>query len=74
MQSRGSSTRLSGMTYRSRIPTLLLFMFATFSTIYVAGRLWQDAECRVYLIKELDRITGLDLSVKLLEVVIWCGD
>ncbi|KAF5442213.1 hypothetical protein F2P56_034898 [Juglans regia] len=62
MQSRGSSTRLSGMTYRSRIPTLLLFMSATFSTIYVAGRLWQDAESRVYLIKELDRITGLGQS------------
>ncbi|XP_062149392.1 hydroxyproline O-galactosyltransferase HPGT1 isoform X2 [Alnus glutinosa] len=58
MQSRGSSTRLSGMASRSRIPTLFLFMFAAFSSIYVAGRLWQDAENRVYLIKELDRITG----------------
>lgn len=58
MQSRGSNTRLSGMASRSRIPTLFLFMFAAFSSIYVAGRLWQDAENRVYLIKELDRITG----------------
>ena len=93
MQSKGSNARLSGMASRSRIPSLLLFMFSTFSTIYVAGRLalffncfivfpfefalftvkfltffffwvgvvyrlWQDSENRVYLIKELDRITG----------------
>lgn len=42
----------------SRISTLLLSMFATFASIYVAGRLWQDSQNRVYLIKELDRITG----------------
>lgn len=58
MQSRGSSNRLSGMVFRSRISTLLLSMFATFASLYVAGRLWQDAENRVYLAKELDRITG----------------
>ncbi|KAL5540885.1 hypothetical protein UlMin_043277 [Ulmus minor] len=58
MQSRGSNARLSGMAFRSRIPTLLLSMFATFASIYVAGRLWQDSQNRVYLIKELDRITG----------------
>ncbi|PON96907.1 Glycosyl transferase [Trema orientale] len=58
MQSRGSSARLSGMAFRSRVPTLLLSMFATFASIYVAGRLWQDAQNRVYLIKELDKITG----------------
>ncbi|KAF7816736.1 hydroxyproline O-galactosyltransferase HPGT1 [Senna tora] len=58
MQTKGSSHRLSTMVYRSRIPTLLISMFATFASIYVAGRLWQDAENRVYLIKELDRITG----------------
>ncbi|KAF3432887.1 hypothetical protein FNV43_RR23989 [Rhamnella rubrinervis] len=58
MQSRGSSARLSGMAFRSRVPTLFLSMFATFATIYVAGRLWQDAENRVLLIKELDKITG----------------
>lgn len=58
MQSRGSSNRLSGMVFRSRISTLFLSMFATFASLYVAGRLWQDAENRVYLAKELDRITG----------------
>ncbi|KAL4594884.1 hypothetical protein ACB092_12G051500 [Castanea dentata] len=59
MHGKGSNTRLSTMASRSRIPTLLLFMFSTFATIYVAGRLWQDSQNRVYLIKELDRITGL---------------
>ncbi|KAG6579334.1 hydroxyproline O-galactosyltransferase HPGT1 [Cucurbita moschata] len=58
MRSKGSNARLSSMPIRSRIPTLLLSMFATFASIYVAGRLWQDAENRVYLIKELDRLTG----------------
>uniref|UniRef100_A0A803PPU0 Hexosyltransferase n=1 Tax=Cannabis sativa TaxID=3483 RepID=A0A803PPU0_CANSA len=58
MLSRGSNARLSGMAFRSRIPTLLLSMFATFASIYVAGRLWQDAQNRVYLIEELDKITG----------------
>lgn len=63
MHSRGSSARLSGTVFRSRIPTLLVSMFATFASIYVAGRLWQDSESRVYLIKELDRITGQGRSV-----------
>ncbi|KAG9448368.1 hypothetical protein H6P81_014496 [Aristolochia fimbriata] len=36
----------------------MLSMIATMASIYVAGRLWQDAENRVYLIKELDRRTG----------------
>ncbi|KAJ7965407.1 Hexosyltransferase [Quillaja saponaria] len=58
MQTKGSSNRLSGMASRSRIPTLLISMFATFASFYVAGRLLQDAENRVYLIKELDMITG----------------
>lgn len=60
MQSRGSSNRLSGMVFifRSRISTLMLCMFATMASLYVAGRLWQDAENRVYLSKELDRVTG----------------
>ncbi|XP_068659845.1 hydroxyproline O-galactosyltransferase HPGT1-like [Aristolochia californica] len=58
MQSRGSNARLSGMAFRSRISTLMLSMLATFASIYVAGRLWQDAENRVSLIKELDRRTG----------------
>ncbi|OVA01898.1 Glycosyl transferase [Macleaya cordata] len=58
MQSRGSSNRLSGLVFPSRISVLMFSMFATMASIYVAGRLWQDAENRVYLIKELDRITG----------------
>lgn len=36
----------------------MLSMFATVASFYVAGRLWQDAQNRVHLIKELDRITG----------------
>ncbi|BBG98348.1 Galactosyltransferase family protein [Prunus dulcis] len=59
MQGRASSARV----FRSRIPTLLVSMFATFASIYVAGRLWQDSENRVYLIKELDRIIGQGRSV-----------
>ncbi|KAL5727218.1 Hydroxyproline O-galactosyltransferase HPGT1 [Ranunculus cassubicifolius] len=62
MQSRGSSNRLSGLAFRSRIWALLFSMFATMAALYVAGRLWQDAQSRVYLIKELDRITGLGQS------------
>ncbi|KAF8379650.1 hypothetical protein HHK36_029094 [Tetracentron sinense] len=62
MQSRGSSNRLSGLVFRSRISALMLSMFAAMGSIYVAGRLWQDAENRVYLIKELDRITGQEQS------------
>ncbi|KDP22185.1 hypothetical protein JCGZ_26016 [Jatropha curcas] len=55
---KGSNNRVSSKVSGSRIPTLLFSMFATFASIYVAGRLWQDSENRVYLIKELDRITG----------------
>ncbi|KAE8706343.1 putative beta-1,3-galactosyltransferase 11 [Hibiscus syriacus] len=62
MRSRGSSNRLSnsggGSAFRSRISALVLAMFATMATVYVAGRMWQEAESRVYLIKELDRRTG----------------
>ncbi|XP_008791474.2 hydroxyproline O-galactosyltransferase HPGT1-like isoform X1 [Phoenix dactylifera] len=58
MQSRGSSHRLPGLVLRSRISSVMLAMFATMASFYVAGRLWQDAENRVYLIKELDRRTG----------------
>lgn len=58
MQRKGSTNLLAGMVFRSRISTLLLSMFATMASFYVAGRLWQDAENRVYLTKELDRITG----------------
>ncbi|GAB4858403.1 Hydroxyproline O-galactosyltransferase HPGT1 [Ancistrocladus abbreviatus] len=59
MQSKGGSNhRASAMAFRSRLSILMLSMFATFASFYVAGRLWQDSENRVYLIKELDRITG----------------
>ncbi|CAN4087642.1 unnamed protein product [Withania somnifera] len=57
MQNRGSNARL-GMGVRSPISSLMLAMFATMSSLYVAGRFWQDAQNRVYLTKELDRITG----------------
>ncbi|XP_060203775.1 hydroxyproline O-galactosyltransferase HPGT1 [Lycium barbarum] len=55
MQSRGSNSRTG---VRSPISSLMLAMFATMASFYVAGRLWQDAQNRVYLTKELDRITG----------------
>ncbi|GAB4857484.1 Hydroxyproline O-galactosyltransferase HPGT1 [Ancistrocladus abbreviatus] len=58
MHSRVSSHRLTGTPLRSRIATLMLVMFATVASLYVAGRLWQDAESRVYLVEELDRRTG----------------
>ncbi|GFP81058.1 probable beta-1 3-galactosyltransferase 11 [Phtheirospermum japonicum] len=63
MQSKGSSVRLTGMVIRSRISTLFLSMFATFASLYVAGRLWQDSQNRVYLAEELDRLTGQGRSV-----------
>ncbi|GKU89187.1 hypothetical protein SLEP1_g3357 [Rubroshorea leprosula] len=58
MYRKASYNRISNMVFRSRISSLLLSMFATLAAIYVAGRLWQDSQNRVYLIKELDRITG----------------
>ncbi|XP_072973442.1 hydroxyproline O-galactosyltransferase HPGT1 isoform X2 [Typha angustifolia] len=58
MQSRGSAHRLPGPVARSPISTVMLAMFATMASFYVAGRLWQDAQNRVYLIKELDRRSG----------------
>ncbi|KZV41014.1 putative beta-1,3-galactosyltransferase 11-like [Dorcoceras hygrometricum] len=51
------------MAVRSPISTLLLSFLATLASLYVAGRLWQDAEVRVYLGKELDRITGQEKTV-----------
>ncbi|CAK7335664.1 unnamed protein product [Dovyalis caffra] len=55
----GSSTRgQSGLGFGSRVSSLFLAMFATMATIYVAGRLWQDAETRLRLVEELDKITG----------------
>lgn len=58
MHSRGSSNRLSSSAFHSRLSALIFAMFATMATVYVAGRLWQDAESRVYIIQELDRRTG----------------
>ncbi|GLT78141.1 hypothetical protein SLA2020_496870 [Shorea laevis] len=58
MHSRASSNRLSSSAFHSRLSALILAMFATMASIYVAGRLWQDAGSRVYLIQELDRRTG----------------
>ncbi|KAI4326860.1 hypothetical protein L6164_019385 [Bauhinia variegata] len=55
MRSRGSQSRLSGYSFGSRISALTFAMIATMATIYVAGRLWQDAESRVYLIQEHKR-------------------
>ncbi|VFQ58275.1 unnamed protein product [Cuscuta campestris] len=58
MLSRGSNARISGISVRSPISSLMLAMLSTMASLYVAGRLWIDAENRVYLTKELDRITG----------------
>ncbi|XP_047968373.1 hydroxyproline O-galactosyltransferase HPGT1-like [Salvia hispanica] len=63
MQKKESGGRFTGMVIRSRISILLFSMFSAFASLYVAGRLWQDAENRVYLAKELDRITGQGKSV-----------
>ncbi|KAL6182303.1 hypothetical protein ACLB2K_043726 [Fragaria x ananassa] len=53
MHSRPSQTRL--LPLQSRISLLLLAMLSTMAAIYVAGRMWQDAEARVHLIQELDK-------------------
>ncbi|KAL5551910.1 hypothetical protein UlMin_002086 [Ulmus minor] len=58
MHSRPSQNRLSGSASRSRISPLFLSLFAAMATVYVAGRLWQDAEERVYLIQQLDKRNG----------------
>ncbi|EPS64049.1 hypothetical protein M569_10732, partial [Genlisea aurea] len=63
MQGRGSSARFGRTAIVSRISTLALSMAATFASLYVAGRLWQDGQNRVYMAKELDRITGQGKSV-----------
>ncbi|KAM6588726.1 hypothetical protein CsatA_011331 [Cannabis sativa] len=56
MHTRSShNNRLSGSASRSRISPLFLTMLATMATVYVAGRLWQDAEIRAYLVQELDQ-------------------
>ncbi|CAA0838193.1 Probable beta-1-3-galactosyltransferase 11 [Striga hermonthica] len=61
MGSRGSMNhRLpsSSSRFGSRVSFLMLSMFATMASVYVAGRLWQDAENRVNLVNELDKRTG----------------
>nr|GMD72530.1 hydroxyproline O-galactosyltransferase HPGT1-like isoform X2 [Ipomoea batatas] len=59
MAGRGSTNRVySGPSFGSRVSFLMLSMFAAMASLYVAGRLWQDAQSRVYLITELDRRTG----------------
>ncbi|KAL5168012.1 Hydroxyproline O-galactosyltransferase HPGT1 [Glycine soja] len=58
MRSRGSQNRLSGDSFGSRVSALMLAMIATMATVYVAGRLWQDAESRAYFIEELEKRTG----------------
>ncbi|KAL4565462.1 hypothetical protein LXL04_029558 [Taraxacum kok-saghyz] len=60
MRSRGSNNRLSSSRslFQWRIASLILSMFATMAAFFVACRLWQEAESRVYLVKELDRRTG----------------
>ncbi|KAK1281899.1 putative beta-1,3-galactosyltransferase 11 [Acorus calamus] len=67
MHRRGSNNRLAGLIIRTRISTVMLAMIATMASVYVAGRLWQDAESRVYLIKELDRRTGQMDQFRLLQ-------
>lgn len=58
MRSRGSQNRLNGSnSFGSRVSALMLAMLATMATVYVASRLWQDAESRAYLIEELEKTT-----------------
>ncbi|XP_057450038.1 hydroxyproline O-galactosyltransferase HPGT1-like isoform X2 [Lotus japonicus] len=58
MRSWGSQSRLSGQSFGSRVSALVFAMIATMATVYVAGRLWQDAENRVHLVEELEKRTG----------------
>ncbi|KAI3756392.1 hypothetical protein L1987_56212 [Smallanthus sonchifolius] len=60
MRSRGSNNRLSSSrsAFQWRISSLILSMFATMAAFFVASRLWQEAETRVFLVKELDGRTG----------------
>ncbi|RYR10446.1 hypothetical protein Ahy_B05g078892 isoform B [Arachis hypogaea] len=75
MRSRGSQNRLSGhSSFGSRVSALMLAMLATMSTIYVAGRLWQDAENRAYLMEQLEKRTtqgqsavSVDDTLKIIE-------
>nr|XP_043627515.1 hydroxyproline O-galactosyltransferase HPGT1-like [Erigeron canadensis] len=61
--SRGSNNRVStssnsSSAFQWRISYLILSMFATMAAFFLAYRLWQEAESRVYIVKELDRKTG----------------
>ncbi|XP_059443377.1 hydroxyproline O-galactosyltransferase HPGT1-like [Corylus avellana] len=58
MHPRAPPKRSSVSSFESRVSVLLLAMFATMATVYVAGRLWQDAQTRAYLIQELDKRNG----------------
>ncbi|XP_024026947.1 hydroxyproline O-galactosyltransferase HPGT1 [Morus notabilis] len=58
MHSRNSQNRISGSASRPPVSLLFLALFATMAAVYVAGRLWQDAEDRVYLMQELDKTTS----------------
>lgn len=58
MRSRGSQNRFNGNSFGSRVSALIFSMIATMATVYVAGRLWQDAESRVYLIEQLEKRTA----------------
>ncbi|ESW30548.1 hypothetical protein PHAVU_002G162100 [Phaseolus vulgaris] len=62
MRSRGSQNRLSGDSFESRFSALVLAMIATMATIYVAARLFQEAESRACLIEELEKRIGLGQS------------
>ncbi|KAK0588251.1 hypothetical protein LWI29_036696 [Acer saccharum] len=62
MHSRVSNNRLSNSSFASRVAGLLLAMFASMATIYVASRLWQEADGRAFLVKELDKKIGQNQS------------
>ncbi|CAN1778467.1 Hydroxyproline O-galactosyltransferase HPGT1 [Linum perenne] len=62
MYGRASNGRASGSTFASRLSYLMLTMFAVLSAVYVAGRLWQDAENRARLFVDLDKRSGQGVS------------
>ncbi|GAV63537.1 Galactosyl_T domain-containing protein/DUF4094 domain-containing protein [Cephalotus follicularis] len=57
MRNRISNNRQFGLGFKSPVSALILAFFATMATIFVAGRLWQDAEYRALMIQELDKGT-----------------
>ncbi|KAL3844517.1 hypothetical protein ACJIZ3_001920 [Penstemon smallii] len=48
----------SASSFGDRLAFVMLSMFATIASFYVAGRLWHDAENRIFFISELDKRTG----------------